>query len=663
MTPVPSPQPATTAFIEELARLAEANVEPADYFSRLLKGLLAELPAAAGGVWLRTTRGGLRLQAEANRQHVGPGETEAERRAHMQLLRQALQQARPFSVQLPGRPGPVVFVPFGAGGQVLGLFELWNASPGAEGEQLLGRVAELAGAYLRRLASRLRQEAPQFWARLEGFVQQAHASLDPSAVARVIVEEGRRLIGCDRLSVALRQGRRLRLLAVSGAEVIEQRSNQVRLMQALLDRVLAWGEPLLYTGARDEGLPAAVLQALDRYLAESGARVLAARPLEDLRESDVRPARSVILLESFEPAAPGPFLDRLEVVGRHAAGALSNAAQYQGIPLRWLWRPLGALRDGIGGGARVAALTTAALVGILAAVLCLVRGPLKMDARGRLLPQERRWIYAPVEGQVVRFEEGVQPGGMVAENQALMLLYDVQLEIRLVQLANEVVAAQQAVEALARQEASAAGEADRLRYSSERRQKEFLRERKAAELRALRERTHADDSRPGTFWIMSPCSGTLLNSNFRETLTHRHVKPSEPLLRIGDKAGAWEVELRIPQNHVAAVVHALDDAAELDVDLMLLSCPTRVFRGKLAHARLASQAAPDPEDPTDPEPVVRGSVRLEGPDIPEAERIPRDLLVAGTEVHARIRCGREPLGYCLFHGLWEFLHERILFAL
>ena len=61
------------------------------------------------------------------------------------------------------------------------------------------------------------------------------------------------------------------------------------------------------------------------------------------------------------------------------------------------------------------------------------------------------------------------------------------------------------------------------------------------------------------------------------------------------------------------------------------------------------------------EPVVLASVRLDGPDIPEAERIPRDLLVTGTEVHTKIRCGDRPLGYSLFYGVWEFAYEKVVF--
>jgi hypothetical protein len=503
-------------------------------------------------------------------------------------------------------------------------------------------------------------------AQVEAFARDVHGSLDPTHVAYRVANEGRRLIGCDRLTVGLRYGRSVRVEAVSGADVIESRSDLVRRMRRLLAAVLAWGEQLVYRGVPDESLPTDVLEALNAYLALSNSHLLAVLPLRDSREAEGRRARSALLLESFEPAeADEQVIARLDAIGRHAAGALYNASEYRRIPLPWLWRPVAALRDGLGGPARVMAVLAVLIVAGLTAVLTCLPYPLKVDARGRLLPEERRWLYSPVEGQVIRFEDGVQPGAQVAADQSLVLLYDTQLEVKLVQLANEVAGAQEAIDALARQETAAQTEADRLRYSAEKKQKEFHRDRKTLERKALRDRTHADDSRPGTFWLTAPLAGTVLNSDFRETLTNRHVKPTEPLLRLGDKTKSWEVELKIPGQDIGRVAEAFDRAgagAELDVDVLLRSAPTRRFRGKLARDRLASQATPARDDPREPEPVLLAHVRIYGPDIAESDRLPSDLLVSGTEAHCKVRCGDRTVGYSLFYGVWEFIYEKLVFA-
>ena len=34
---------------------------------------------------------------------------------------------------------------------------------------------------------------------------------------------------------------------------------------------------------------------------------------------------------------------------------------------------------------------------------------------------------------------------------------------------------------------------------------------------------------------------------------------------------------------------------------------------------------------------------------------------AGTEVHAKVRCGNRRMGYALFYGVWEFIYEKVVF--
>jgi hypothetical protein len=691
----PHPQAETDGFeaahrkvnrlLEEVARLSENELAPADYFGAFLKQVMGGLAGRAAAVWLRSEQGGLQLQAQINLAQAGIDQTETARRAHAELLGHVLQQGR--ALHLPPRGvvgysehgGPagnpshleVLFAPLVANDQVAGLVEVWQPADQDPPVvswylELLARLAELASVYMGKLHVRQRVDQQQLWTHLEAFTRQVHGSLHPTEVAYLVANDGRRLVDCDRLSVGLRRSKRAVVEAISGADVVEKQSNLVQRMRQLFEAVLAWGDRVVYAGARDDSLPPAVLKALDAYLAVSPSKVLAVLPLRDARENQGRkPPRSAVLMECFHPTtAAESLLARLEVVGRHASGALYNAREYRRIPLAWLWRPLARLQEGLGGKARVACLLTLLAVAALTAALIRIPYPLKLDAKGKLLPEVRRWIYAPVEGQVVRFEEGVQPGGLVRENQSLILMYDVQLEIQLVRLTNEIAGAQQAIEALARQETEATTEADRLRHSAEKRQKEFLRDRKILERKALRDRTHADDARPGYFWLTAPLTGTLLNADFRENLTHRYVRPSEPLLRIGDKTRHWEIELKIPQQHIGHLVEAFEadrPDGDLDVDLKLLSAPTRTFRGKLSRRRISSQAVPDRDDVSHPEPVVLASVRIGGPGIPEAERIPPDLLVTGTEVHVKVRCGDHPLGYSLFHGLWEFVNEKVAF--
>src|SRR5262249_27482560 len=157
----------------------------------------------------------------------------------------------------------------------------------------------------------------------------------------------------------------------------------------LAKKVAEWGERLVYQGTKDDSLPPPVLSALDEYLAESNSKLLVVMPLRDDREKDShRLPRSTILLESFEPPAPpGQILTRLDVVGKHATSALFNAAEHRRIPMRFIWQPLAYLQEGLGSRARAIAASVAAGILVALVVLIVVPYPLKMDAKGQLLPE------------------------------------------------------------------------------------------------------------------------------------------------------------------------------------------------------------------------------------------------------------------------------------
>ena len=121
---------------------------------------------------------------------------------------------------------------------------------------------------------------------------------------------------------------------------------------------------------------------------------------------------------------------------------------------------------------------------------------------------------------------------------------------------------------------------------------------KQAELNAIKERVHAKPDQPGHFWLVSPLSGTVLTPNFREEMTTRLFKPNEQILRVGDKDGRWEIELKIPQKHIGQILQAFkkDPKKELDVDLLLMSESTQVFKGKLSRDKISGQANPNRDD-------------------------------------------------------------------
>jgi hypothetical protein len=675
---------------EEVARLAGSDLPPAEFFQDFLNKVIGGVDAPAGAVWLRTPQGFLQLQCQLNIENVGLDRHKNGRQSHNELLRQAFQMSRPMLLEPYGTSGileglpagnPTEFfcllVPVQMEKECAGILELWiepryNVQMQRTFLNYLVQMAGYAAQYMRTQTGRKLVGQEQLWANVEAFARDIHSSLDPTRVAFAIANEGRRLIGCDRLSVATVVDRKAKIEAVSGSDVVEKRSNLIQLMRNLTDKVLKWGEKLVFQGTKDESLPPDVLEALDEYLAESNSKFLVLQPLRDDRQKDLPgPARSALIMESFEPpAAVEPLISRLDVVGRHATSALYNAVELKRIPLRWMWVPVAKVQNGLGGKTKAILISIASAAALLLGALIFVPYPLKLDANGQLLPKERQLVYATHEGFVRKFNVG--PNSTVGEGFHLADLEDQTLKAKLTQLNDEIATAQNFATNIGQQISATKDPSQRIKLMGEQEKYLATMRAKTRERDQMIQITNADPSRPGYFWVTTPKFAnteasnhepqwTVLNAEFRENLLNKFVKPNDPLMRLGDKAGPWELELKIPQKHINQVLRAFGPDEKLVVDILVTSQPTVVYKGILHKSNITGEAIPDRNDQNESHPVVIAYVSLDDPAIPEGYQLPRDLMVTGVEVHAKIRGRNHPMGYSLFYGLWEFLYEKVVF--
>jgi hypothetical protein len=678
----------------EVARLSGMNQPPTVFYQEFLNKVVGGIDGRAGAVWLRTPQGFLQLQSELRIDQVGLDNQTSGRQYHNELLRQTFQSGRGLMLE-PGQTTGVVEGAVAANATEfvvmlapvlmdektpVGLVEIWiehRWDPKALKTfyNYLVQMAGYASNYVRNMTSRPAAGAPdQLWTQLESFASQIHSSLNPTEVAYQVANEGRRLVACDRISVAVRYSRKCKIEAVSGADVVEKSSTHIRLMRELCDAVIAWDEKLVYKGTKDDTLPPNVLAALDAYLAESNSKLLVLQPLRDEREKDkLRPPRSALLMECYEPPAETePLINRLDVVARHAGPSLYNAVELKRIPFRFLWLPVAKIQEGLGGKTKAIVYSIGAALVLLTIAMILVPYPLKLDSNGQLVPEDRHWVYSSTEGEVRQFI--VEPGAVVQEGQSLVLMFSPELGRQITQLQSNIDAADTDITRIGSQLRSATQPTEQERLQLELGKSVSSRSAWIQQLAALNRTNNSDPNTPGVFRILAPRfpaskassvqpRWTVLNSDFRENLTYRTVKPSDPLLRLGNKSGNWELELKIPQKHIGQILKAFPpgDKAELDVDLLVTSVPTKTFRGKLARDRVAGEAVPNKDDHNESEPIVFAYVRVSGNDIPEDMRIPRDLLVTGVEVHAKVRCGDHAMGYSLFYGVWEFLYEKVIF--
>jgi hypothetical protein len=698
--------------LDDVARLCESGLAPPAFYGELLQRLLESLAAAAGSVWIRTPQGNLVQQFQINMQQLGLDASEEAQHSHNALLRMAFTTGQP--IHLPprsamgeseeGKPAPgnhstfmLLLVPIkeAENGPVVGLIEVFqganrpaNAVPGFL--QYMTLMANLASRYQRNQLVGQLVGQQQLWTSLEAFSRAIHGSLNTTEVSFVIANEGRRLIECDRVAVAVRRnGQKTQIDAVSGADVVEKRSNQVRLMRKLADEVLTWGEKLVFTGTRDDALPPGVLSSLDAYLQESPSKLLVVLPLSDDREGDGKdkpklPQRSALVMECFEtPPEPSQNIARLEVVGRHASSALFNAIEYRRIPMRFLWLPLAKLQEGLGGKSRAIWMSALVALAVIITGLIVLPYPLKVEVTGKALPQVRRGAFVPTPGMIMQFD--VQPNEQVGEGRSLAQMYDSDLWSQINKLAADMEAAKMEADELERQAEKEPSPAEKLVRRGKAALRRADQNAKDRELKELLRRSKSIPGKPGHFSLLAPFMTSdekrtvdeptwtvLAGRDFKSEMEGKEVQSFEQILQLGVKEGPWEIELKIPQKHIGQILRAYDrmKVDTLDVDFILLTETTTKYRGKLDRNRIAGEAVADKDENNESEPVVYAYVRIEPkpdaqgrPDIDPDYQVPRYKLVSSTDVKGKVRCGDYRAGYSLFYGVWEFLYEKVWFFL
>jgi hypothetical protein len=702
---------------EHAAKLAGSNLAPTEFYEQLLNRTLSAIDAPAGAVWLRTPQGFLQVACQVNLDKIGLEAKRGGRQCHNEVLRQVFQAAPPRPVILEpngrlapvGEPGPVppanltdhfaLFAPIvTADKQALGLLEVFQDSTHDPRmyPAFLNYAFQMAGyasQYHQFITARSGAGTERTFVQIEAFARLIHSTLSPTEVAYHVANEGRKLIECDRLCVGVRHARRkVTVEAVSGADVVEKASTHVRYMRLLMEAVVEWGEPLVFKGTKDAGLPPAVADSLDAYLHESQPKLLVVQPIRDDREKDAaKPARSVLLLESFNPPEnTDPLVQRMEVIGKHAASALYNAAEMKRVPLKFLWWPIAKIQEGVGGKAKFITMSVLLLLAVLIGCMVGVPYPLRMDATGQLLPEELALIYPPRQG-IVEDIMDVQHGKEIGEERPVATLRsrDYQDEINKVQKELETATgtirdADQSLQALG------AGQEyflERLKLGSDKRNAQVTARAAQTNLDRLLKVFNGVEASPGQFHALtpkfdpaipraSPPVWTVLSDEQNRKLRGRTMNPHEELLRVGNLKGKWHVELKIPQRNMGQIfrafadrkLHKEDDSGRkyLDVDVLLSSQPDTSYLGRLYRKDITAEAVPNKTDHDETEPVVTAYVKLnlDAPGnngIPQDRWVPAEQFVTGLEVRTRIRCGEHSLGYSMFHGVWDWFYEKVVF--
>lgn len=662
--------------VAEIADLAESDIQPPEFYVEFLNRAVAAVAASGGAFWLLDGKGSIKLQHQLEFRLTGLLDGRVRTQPHDALLGCMIQASQPQIIPPgatiegqpnAGNPTPftLIIAPLMVDRQVVGLIEILmdptrRAATQKSTLRFVSDLCDLAGNYLKNRQMRQMMSQQRLWNQLEGFTHQIHGSLDLKETAYAIANDGKRLVGCDRFSVAAKIGGRVIVEAVSGQEVVEQRANLIRELTRLCKVVIRSGEDLVYTGNTD-GFAPDIRDALELYVDESGSKVvivtLLHKPESDQSKEKV-PFGCLVAEQIGDEMAPTDAHARTEVVSRHASTALWNAQEHDKIFLLPMLKLMGSPWRFFRG------RTLAKIIGVLVAILGLIAAltfvpwKLTIEGRGSLLPEERRITYAPTAGIVV--EVPVDHGQLVHKGDMLARLESKELERRLKELLAEKQKALSDVEFLGHQgqKAVTAPDAEKLQIQAQ---------RSAAQITAksAQEQIESINEQLEEMKVRSPQEGIITSWEVRKNLLGRPVEIGQELIAVASTSGEWVLEVEVPDDDMGPV---LDAQSRLEEEIKQGKKPV----GSRLQAYFVTATDPEHRYPgyvlrvgskaelVETKHVVKVTVGF-SPEVQKDFLSRNQALRPGAEVRARIDCGKARLAYVMLRDVVHVFYETVLF--
>ena len=661
--------------VNEVAQLAASDVSPSEFYEGFLSRVLAAMAAVGGAVWLKQDAG-FQLAFHANFPATGLP-TDQDLPAHRGLLARVAEAKQALVVpphagiagDLKSQDNPtqhlLVIAPLLLEGETQAIVEVFQRPGGGPTTQrgylrFLVQMADLAGDFLKTQHLKQMRDRQALWQQVEQFVLAVHRSLDMMPTAYAIANEGRRIVGCERVSLVLWNRGRCEVLAVSGLDSLDRRAAQVKRLAELTRCVLKAREPFWHTHASGD-VPPQIEAALHAYLDQSHARLLGVVPLtiapantdQPVRASEL-PLLGAIVVEQLSDDRPTSDLaKRVELVAQHSASALAAVQSHQSVFLLPLWKAIGSL--GVVASLRALPKTLAVVIALAAAIAALVLVPADFEvaARGKLQPAERREVFAQISGVVDSLN--VRHGDFVQVNQPLMQLSSHELEEELTTILGEqsTVSEQHAATQRALLD-NRNNNGARLSSADE--------NRLSAELLELNQRLRNLDRELALFrekqkqlQVLSPSVGHVVTWKVEQLLLHRPVERGQALLSIADPDGPWELELYVPERRLKHLAGPRQDRPgsydrdPMSVTFTLASHPGQTFHGHVVEREQTAQVRGEEGN------TILVRVQVDKSQLPE--------LHDQVTVTGKLYCGRRPLGFVWFVDLLETVQTKVLFWL
>lgn len=663
-----------------LAQLSRTEISSQKFYSELLERAMRGVSALGGLIWVPNSAGILELQnCLGSNPESNPSTplSQKEIELHRLLLKEALQKNQPITIAAHSRlteqhlgKNPIgenlILCPLAVENNPAantGILEIIHHPPKSYAAQdgylrFISALCELSEDYCQHQQLQKLQQLETLWEQFERFSEHVHLHLNSQQTAYTIANEGRTLINCDRLSVLQRTGQTYRLIATSGVDVIERRSESVQRLESLVDCIQSTNRPYWIMEAGQK-YPPQISECLHTYLDLASSRSLMIFPLRHIIEEQIddatepsqvkQPASEqlvlgAIVVEQFrEVDSDNTLLDRALAVSRHGGTALFNALQFESFPFfpvlkYWSHSPIRKKKTWRN------TITGMIILALICAILILTPADFTIEGSGTLQPVDQQNVFATADGVVDQIL--VHQGEQIQTGDNLIILRDSELELEFSRVRGEIQTTQKrlAVIHAARLElnptdVNALQQANRLTAEQEELNERF---------KSLDEQLALLKNQQDALTLKSPISGEVLTWDLQEKLLARPVQRGQRLLTVADLKGPWVLKMQVPDSEIGHVLEAQkQNQNPLNVSFLLLTNPDQTYQGSIE--KIAATAETDEEGI----PTVQVTVKLDHESVKG--------LRPGASVLPQIDCGNRSLGYVWLRRLIETVQREVLF--
>jgi len=672
----------------EVAQLSQRDVPPEEFHAEFLRRVVTALGAIGGGLWI-LEKNALTLSYQINLKelHLKDGDTEK----HTRLLQQLLQSPDTATLLPPysgtegdnesGNPTEHLLILCSIRTELesVGLVEIIHhphVPPAVQQSfvQFLVQACRFATDYYKNRQLRHFGERQNLWTVLEDFTRSLHQSLDPTLTAYTVVNEGRRLIGCDRVSVALRSGNACPITAVSGQDTINKRSTTVQLLGKLATAAVKAGEPIWYTGSTSD-FPPQIENIIEKYVDESHTKMIAVTPLfhrkkehdeeqqEKRRRQRLSPFGALIVEQIEDSQLTEQTRKRIDIVAEHAGSALGNALEHHSIFLLPVWKLLGKSKKLVAGETLPKTLAVTAVILAVVATLLFMPYKFQMHCTGTVEPIHRHRIYSPLDAKIKELfvDHGTQVLGPLVDDEGihwtgskLLELQSSELETLGEQLYGEYKKITEELISLDRMLLD-----QNRRDDYERAQLVGEKAKATIQLETVQKKLAIfEQYQKPELYITSPMNGVVISWDVRRRLVeNRPISRMQYVMEIADLEGPWHLELLMPEKKMGYIVEQQNRQpdAPLRVEFVLATKPDQKIYGLVTEIHDRAEVRSGSDNVGTAANTVSIKVAID-----DLESL-RSELYPGAECSARIDCGKRSLGYVLFYELIVYVQKNILF--